>query len=129
MRNKIAFSLLVLLIAAVGALSQPVVTALSQPGQPMVAQQPEQTVDVSLFEWGIAAQPNEIPAGTVAFVARNDGTMTHALAIVGLNRRTPNLSPGGSATLIVNLGPGIYTLFCPVDRHSERGMVTTITVR
>jgi hypothetical protein len=35
---------------------------------------------------------------------------------------------GGSFTGTVNLAPGTYDVWCPVDAHRDRGMVGTLTV-
>lgn len=70
-------------------------------------------------------------AGTYVFVADNAGGVSHALEIEGngIEEETENLSPGQSAELRVNLKPGTYEIYCPVDGHKEQGMEGKITVK
>jgi len=85
-------------------------------------------VDVSLVDGKITLKPTTVKAGAIEFAVRNDGTYTHALAIVGMTQKTRDLSPGGKAALTVTLKPGTYTLYCPVDNHRAMGMETKLKV-
>lgn len=89
--------------------------------------------------------------GTYVFRAENDGSTTHALTIEKNaeqgndqgseegegtegeegeeEQSTQNLNPGETADLEVDLEPGTYQLYCPVDNHEERGMTATVTVQ
>jgi plastocyanin len=42
---------------------------------------------------------------------------------------TPDLQPGDSAELSVDIQPGTYALVCTVPGHREQGMIGTIEVR
>ena len=91
-----------------------------------------ETVDVSLFEWGIDI-PAELRAGTITFNVTNDGEFPHNLEIEGqgIEEELPqNLEPGQSGTLTVELEPGTYEAYCPVGEgsHRERGMELELTV-
>ena len=50
-------------------------------------------------------------AGTITFLVRNDGTMPHDFAIQGngVDQKTVMIKPGQTASLTVDLKPGIYT--------------------
>jgi plastocyanin len=91
-----------------------------------------QAVTVSLQEWALEPAEITLPAGTHTFEARNDGTMSHALALEGEGTRagTPDASypAGSSQSFTVDLTPGTYELFCPVAGHKEAGMSGVLTV-
>jgi uncharacterized cupredoxin-like copper-binding protein len=69
-------------------------------------------------------------AGTYTFQAKNDGGTQHAIKIEGngLEKSSPVVGPGETATLTVQLESGDYKFDCPVDGHEENGMKGTITV-
>ncbi|MBL7501006.1 hypothetical protein I6A84_26265 [Frankia sp. CNm7] len=87
-------------------------------------------VGITETDYKIALGRTSFPAGTYAFVVKNDGQTPHALHIEGsgIEAETPTILPGGSATLTVTLGVGEYELDCPVDGHEELGMAQKITV-
>jgi len=89
-------------------------------------EQAVQTVDISLFEWGISTNVIEVQEGTIEFLVSNDGNVPHALAITGngVNDETEVFSGGQSRTLRVQLSPGEYDLWCPVPGHRSLGMET-----
>src|SRR5438874_809952 len=68
--------------------------------------------------------------GTVTLTAQTAGKMTHALEIEGngVEKKTAKIQPGSSAKLTVNLKPGTYDLYCPIDGHRQLGMKATVTV-
>lgn len=95
-----------------------VVAADTQPSQEV------QTVEVSLFEWGISTNVIEVQEGTVEFVVSNDGNVGHALKITGngVSEETVVFGGGESRTLRVELSAGNYDLWCPVGGHRGLGM-------
>ena len=90
-------------------------------------------------------EPSEITLdrpGTYAFKVENvTEDVAHALEITGTKGakvnnktdgsvRTQDLAPGESAPEFnVELEPGTYEIFCPVDHHEEEGMRGTLTVK
>lgn len=88
-------------------------------------------VHVSLFEWGITPSALEVPAGAVAFVVQNDGTVAHAFHIggAGVAEQTEVFAAGQTRTLQVELSPGQYTLWCPVSGHRGLGMESPLAAR
>jgi uncharacterized cupredoxin-like copper-binding protein len=89
------------------------------------------TVTVDEVEFKLNLSTTTFKPGTYTFVAKNAGQVTHALQIEGPgveDRKTGNVSPGGSAMLTVTLQKGSYELSCPVDGHKGLGMDTHITV-
>lgn len=90
--------------------------------------QPEQ--EVHLIEYAIN-MPETIRAGHHVFQVDNAGKENHAFEIEGngVHAKTSVLTRGGGAALEVDLKPGTYTVYCPVEGHKGKGMSRTITVR
>jgi uncharacterized cupredoxin-like copper-binding protein len=89
-----------------------------------------QQVPVSLSEFMISL-PTTLPAGDVTFAVTNDGTVTHGFEIEGNGIEQSldsTLEPGDTGMLNVNLTPGTYTVYCPVDGHRQLGMEAQVTV-
>ena len=87
-------------------------------------------VPVSLAEFAIS-MPSSLPAGRVTFAITNDGTITHSFEIEGngVEKSLKNpLEPGQTDMLSVNLDPGTYTVYCPIDDHRGQGMELEVTV-
>lgn len=88
------------------------------------------TVDVSLREFEVR-MPTILKPGSHLFKVKNDGTEPHGLTVEG-NGTSVSLptkaQPGETQTLPVDLAPGTYRVFCPVDGHPDRGMSVEITV-
>ncbi|KAB2379949.1 hypothetical protein [Actinomadura montaniterrae] len=90
------------------------------------------TVTVTEKEYSLKLSQTTFKAGPYIFIAKNAGTMQHALAISGPGitnaKVTPGISPGQQAKLNLSLQPGTYKLWCPIDDHRALGMQTKITV-
>jgi plastocyanin len=69
-------------------------------------------------------------AGKVTFTVTNDGQETHALGGEGddVEEETDSIAAGDSGTLTVDLEPGEYELYCPIDGHREQGMEGKLVV-
>jgi hypothetical protein len=83
-------------------------------------------LSATLSEWTIRLSDATVPAGPVAFTVRNGGSIPHAFEVEGhgIERETPLIQPGASATLTLTLAPGTYEIYCPVgkDSHKKLGM-------
>jgi hypothetical protein len=90
------------------------------------------TVKVSLSEWKVQLSPARVPAGAVTFEVKNAGTIPHAFEVEGhgLEKSVPQLQPGGTATLTLNLRTGSYEAYCPVGKGSHKmlGMMNHLLV-
>jgi hypothetical protein len=90
------------------------------------------TVKVSLSEWKVQLTPARIPPGPVVFEVRNDGTIPHAFEVEGhgLEKSSPQIQPGTTATLKVDLRAGSYEAYCPVGKGSHKmlGMMNHLMV-
>ena len=69
-------------------------------------------------------------SGEMTFTLVNDGQSTHALEIEGqgIEKESDEVDGGGTTTLTVDLKPGDYEFYCPVDDHRAMGMEGTLTV-
>ena len=74
-----------------------------------------------------------VKSGEVTFNLKNDGRYPHSLEIEDVNGQDKEIegdvSSGQSGTLKVNLPPGKYEFYCPVDNHRQMGMTGEITVK
>jgi uncharacterized cupredoxin-like copper-binding protein len=90
------------------------------------------TVDLSATDFKFTPADPTVKSGEVTFNLKNDGQDTHSLEIEDVNGSDQELegdvSPGSDGTLKVNLPPGKYEFYCPVDDHKEMGMEGEITV-
>lgn len=86
--------------------------------------------EVHLIEYAIH-MPDTLAPGRIAFNVENGGKENHAFAIEGngIETKTNELTRGDTASLEVDLKPGTYTIYCPVDGHRGKGMEKTIVVK
>jgi plastocyanin len=89
------------------------------------------SVDISETEYKLDPADPTVSAGSVTFNVTNDGGVTHALEVEGngVEEETDDISGGQSAKLTVDLQPGTYEIYCPIDSHKEMGMEGTLTVQ
>jgi uncharacterized cupredoxin-like copper-binding protein len=70
-------------------------------------------------------------AGKVTVVMTNDSSVPHAVEVEGQGvEKSGDTVQGGSGTskVTVNLKPGKYEFYCPVDGHKAAGMEGELTV-
>jgi hypothetical protein len=110
------------------------------------AKTPTAWVDITLTEFSLAPVPDEVPAGTVEFIARNEGAEAHELVIVKYDGDAGDLPTGadgeadeaglpeGTEVLEIegfgggqicaasfDLAPGKYALFCNIVEEEDNG--------
>lgn len=115
-------------------------------------------VDVQLLEFKVVPDPESVPAGTIYFLAGNNGGEAHELVIVrsdsapgdlpvGDDGRIPEddidlvdeiepFSAGSQASIALDLEPGAYILLCniaddeggEIESHYQEGMFAAFTV-
>jgi uncharacterized cupredoxin-like copper-binding protein len=90
-------------------------------------------VNLSATDFKFNPSDPTVKSGEVTFVEKNDGQTTHSLEIEDVNGQDKELEgsvqPGQSGTLKVNLPPGKYEFYCPIDNHRDMGMTGEITVK
>jgi uncharacterized cupredoxin-like copper-binding protein len=94
---------------------------------------PGGSVNLSATDFKFDPSAPSVKSGQVTFNEQNNGQVTHSLEIEDVNGEDKELegdvSPGSNGTLTVNLAPGKYTFYCPIDNHRQMGMEGTITVK
>ena len=89
---------------------------------------------ISLTEKEFSITPKAITVskpGTYTFDVTNNGQIPHALVVEGngVEQKTGDIQPGGSATLAVDLSKkGSYEVYCPIDGHRQNGMQAALAV-
>jgi uncharacterized cupredoxin-like copper-binding protein len=100
--------------------------AAPEPTGPAVA-----TVKLTESEFKIEPASLQVTkSGVIQFDVKNTGKVTHALEVEGgdVEEETDEIPAGGSASLEVNLEPGSYELYCPIDGHKDKGMEGDLNV-
>ena len=120
-------SLRSLFLLCVALVLQCAASAYADTGAPRAS-----VVKVSLSEWKVEVAPSKIPPGLVAFEVTNTGKIPHALEVEGrgMEKSTPQIQPGTTATLKLNLRSGSYETYCPVGKGSHKmlGMMSHLMV-
>ena len=92
-----------------------------------------QTADMTAVDFKFDPSDTTVDSGNVSFDLKNGGQQPHSLEIEDVNGQDQEIegdvAPGQSGTLTVNLPPGKYEFYCPVDGHKEMGMEGDITVK
>lgn len=85
--------------------------------------------EVHLLEYSIH-MPDTLRAGHLTFRIENAGKEVHGFEIEGngIEQNIDKIQRGDTKTLDVDLKPGTYTVYCPVDGHKGKGMSKTVTV-
>lgn len=66
-----------------------------------------------------------VEAGQVKFEITNDGEETHSFVFNDVGKEIElgkDLAPGESAEMSVDVDPGFYEYYCPIDDHQGLGM-------
>jgi plastocyanin len=70
-------------------------------------------------------------SGSVTITMSNPSSLSHAIAVEGngVDQKGQAVTKGGTSNITLNLKPGKYTFYCPVDGHRAAGMMGTLTVQ
>jgi len=70
-------------------------------------------------------------AGKATIVLDNASSLPHAVEVEGqgIEEETDTIGKGETAKVTVDLKPGKYEYYCPVDGHKAGGMTGTLTVQ
>jgi uncharacterized cupredoxin-like copper-binding protein len=85
------------------------------------------TIQVNGGEFFFRLSSKTARPGKTTFVFKNIGHVSHDFKIDG--KRTPLISPGKTAKLVVTLKKGRYPYLCTVPGHAAAGMKGIVTVR
>jgi uncharacterized cupredoxin-like copper-binding protein len=138
MQSSIIYAMLMLgLVLAAGCSTQPKAEAqrpadmkTGSSSVPAVTEQ-KGPVEVKLREFKIE-MPTTLPAGMTTFKVTNTGSDVHSLEVegIGLEKELETKLVAGETRLLqVNLKPGMYKAYCPVDGHRMIGMSLDLTVK
>jgi hypothetical protein len=86
---------------------------------------------VALSEYRVTPETVRAYAGTLTITVRNAGTLTHNLVIsLGTQNEafSPDLTPGASTTMTVDLAPGKYMLRSTISEDQSLGLWGTLDV-
>jgi plastocyanin len=89
------------------------------------------TIVVEETEFHVKPSVSRVKLGTYKFKGVNKGTIPHVLELEGpgLENETDTIQPGEAYTIELTLHePGKYELYCPLDHHKKKGMVTDFVV-
>jgi uncharacterized cupredoxin-like copper-binding protein len=108
-------------------------------------------VTVSMDEWSVKLSQNSVPAGEVTFALKNNGKLSHELAILKTNLahdkiparandatkveepgsigEIEDVEAGTSKEATFTLTPGNYVLICNEQAHYQAGMHIAFVVR
>ena len=89
------------------------------------------TVEVQLIGDSIN-MPDTLQHGRMTLHIINSGKDNHSFAITGNGvamQLSQQLTRGDAADLVLDLKPGSYTVYCPVEDHRAKGMERKITVK
>jgi uncharacterized cupredoxin-like copper-binding protein len=89
------------------------------------------TITVKEKEYRLILSTRKGAVGPARFVVKNTGKLAHAFAIAGpgvKTKKTKTIQPGASATLLVTLKSGSYSVWCPMPGHAALGMKATLNV-
>ena len=94
---------------------------------------PGGTVNLTATDFKFSSQDVSVKSGKVTLSEQNSGQVTHSLEIEDVTpghdqKLAGSVAPGQNGSLTVNLAPGKYTFYCPIDHHRQMGMEGTITV-
>ena len=70
-------------------------------------------------------------AGKVTLDMANPSSVPHAIGVKGngVDKDGQVAQKGQDSKISVDLKPGTYTFYCPVDQHEQAGMKGTLTVK
>lgn len=135
-------STIIEIVAGAGGGPESTISGDNEPGG--VSGPADDTVQVDLHEYTITPDKASVSAGAIKFVAANNGTAVHELAVLKKNAdgsldnqgEIEDVDPGKGGEVILKLEPGDYELACvivpgeagsKVD-HYQQGMLVAFTV-
>ena len=116
-----------------------VCTAAAGCGDPAPVVVQTRTIGLRLDEYRILPKVVSAPAGSLRLIARNDGILTHNVAVETIPTnpdaqpvvkiRTRTLHPGERDQQTFTIKPGTYRLVCTIANHDDLGQTGTLIVK
>lgn len=117
------------------SMSHDMAPVAAQAATPAAAPAAPVTITMKLTEWTMGMDMSPMKAkGPVMFMVENVGKFPHALAVEGkiggkdFELSTIVLKPGEKTSLMVQLPPGTYNVYCPVGKHEAQGMKADLII-
>jgi len=124
-------------LRAVGILA--VVVAVAGCGDPAPVPVQNRTIGLKLDEYRIVPKVVTAPAGSLRLIARNNGILTHNVAVETIPSdpdaqpeviaRTATLHPGERDEITFTVQPGTYRLVCTLANHDDLGQTGKLIVK
>lgn len=128
--GNVLFSLMMMaviaMIVSIGAIG--IVSVAKSDSASAGAASATTTINVTLTEFAIKLSPETIPPGDVVFSIHNAGNVEHNVAALSLNKRIPNIAPGGHTELALESLESPVELICEISGHKEAGMKVMLGV-
>lgn len=125
----VGFMTLMSLDENVGSASLPTTTTVAREGISVTLLESAETT-VVFVGTEFAYEPVSVAAeGDFELVFENAGRVIHNLEIEGVSGLVLEANPGNSASELIRLDPGTYTIFCSIPGHRAAGMEGTLDVR
>jgi hypothetical protein len=92
---------------------------------------PGRTLQVALDEYRVAPSSVSARSGVLTLIVRNYGRLSHNLVVSAdgyHDGSTQAIPPGSEATLLLDLTPGVYTIYSSILNDDALGVHGTLTV-
>jgi hypothetical protein len=93
---------------------------------------PGRTLQVALDEYRVDPSSASAASGVLTLIVRNYGRLSHNLVVSANGYEdgsTQAIPPGSEATLLLDLTPGVYTIYSSILNDDALGAHGTLTVR
>lgn len=85
-------------------------------------------LQVKLVDWNIQPVEMYAKAGEVKFVVANEGTRRYEFQVGEYVEQKLLINANNTSELVLNLAPGDYKVFSPMQGHEKAGMIATLHV-
>lgn len=85
-------------------------------------------LQVKLVDWDIQPAEMYAKAGEVKFVVANEGIRRYEFQVGEYVEQKLLINANNTSELVLNLAPGDYKVFSPMQGHEKAGMIATLHV-
>jgi plastocyanin len=129
--SGVLFAAMIIAVVVFGREPKEAKAGKAEGGKPAATAGPSLSqLEVKESEWKVALPKTTLEHGTYDIMLKNDGKIPHDLTVkgAGVDKKTPVIGGGKTATLQVDLKPGAYDFYCSVPGHKQLGMDTKVKV-